>query len=92
MEIDELEQQLLSQFRSLATSDRDVLITQFQKLKFFELLIRSHMFVSYRAVFIYYTVTNFHFCMFIYRNQSFLNQYFVLIPNLKSNLVHRRPI
>lgn len=32
MEIDELEQQLLSQFRSLATSDRDVLITQFQKL------------------------------------------------------------
>ncbi|KAI6654602.1 hypothetical protein LOD99_998 [Oopsacas minuta] len=32
MEVDDLEQQLLSQFRSLATSDRDVLITQFQKL------------------------------------------------------------
>ena len=32
MEVDELEQQLLSQFRSLATSDKEVLIEQFQKL------------------------------------------------------------
>ena len=32
MEVDELEQQFLSQFRSMATSDREVLIAQFQKL------------------------------------------------------------
>ena len=32
MEIDDLEQQLLSQFRSLGTCDKDVLIAQFKKL------------------------------------------------------------